>query len=144
MSDFPDFTFLEADEFYWSGKSRQIYVKKAELNSLGGLFQLFHELGHATLGHANFESAIQLLKMESDAWQQAAKIARSYDFEIDSEHIEHSLDTYRDWVHLRSVCPKCQAVGVETEANHYRCFNCRQNWQTPNDQRRRCYRKKLV
>lgn len=143
-SDFSAYKFVPSDYFCWSSRDQAIYYDQEMAESKSGLEQLFHELGHATLGHTTFTSSIQLVKMESEAWQKAVQIAKAYDFIIDEGAIERSLNTYRDWLHRRSLCPKCDSTSLELDMNHYRCFNCSEQWKVPDDQRRRCYRKKYT
>lgn len=139
---FSQFTFAPHEVFHWSANTNTVYYNPKKLNSDTGYSQLLHELGHALLSHRYFTSGIELVKMETDAWQKAKEIAQQLEFKISPSHIEKCLDSYRDWLHLRSVCPNCKNVSVETSMNHYQCFNCLQKWQVPKDQRSRRYRLK--
>jgi hypothetical protein len=142
VEDFPQITFNESGDFYYSAKENSVFYNKSSLITEAGLFQLLHELGHATSRHHHFESGIELLKMESQAWHKAEQIAHQYDLKIPSGLIEHCIDSYRDWLHLRSRCPECGNIGAETEICNYSCFNCKQKWSVPLNQRSRCYRLK--
>jgi hypothetical protein len=142
--DFPTLGFKASEDFYFSARNKCVYYNKILISSEAGTFQLFHEIGHALSKHHHYESGIELLKMESEAWSKARKIAKQYELEIPEAIIERCLDSYRDWLHLRSVCPNCKNTSVETDANNYHCFNCFQNWSVPLDQRSRRYRHKLV
>lgn len=95
---------------------------------------LLHEFGHALLGHASYSYDIDLLKMERAAWDEALGLADEYDVAIDEVLIEDTLDTYRDWLHARSVCPACTATGVQTALSSYACIACGANWRV-NDAR---------
>jgi hypothetical protein len=141
---FTQFSFAENEIFHWSPKDNCVYYDPNELHRKEGVFQLLHELGHALSGHTNYTSGIQLLKIEAEAWKQAKELAASYGLKISNKQIERCLDSYRDWLYLRSACPNCETVALETEANHYHCFNCMQKWKVPADQRTRHYRLKLV
>ena len=143
-NQFSQFNFKEDEIFHWSPKNNCIYYSPNTIKTKEGIFQLLHEIGHALAGHTTYGSGVQLLKMEAEAWQKAQELARSYNLEIKEHQIEHCLDSYRDWLHLRSTCPKCSTISVETKPNHYHCFNCLQNWTVPADQRTRSYRLKLV
>ncbi len=138
--DFPKFSFEEDEVFHWSPKNNCVYFNPENLNSKKGVFQLLHEIGHALLAHVHFGSGVQLLKMEAEAWQKARELAQTYKLKIESKQIEHCLDSYRDWLHIRSKCPSCKSVSVETAPNQYHCFNCHQKWTVPTDQRTRNYR----
>lgn len=143
MNRYSEFDFREADAFYWSAADQTVYYDPDRLDTNSGLYTLIHELGHALHGHKTFTSGAQLLKYEVDAWEKAKEVANEFGITIDAEHIETCLDTYRDWLHRRSLCPTCKAVSTEVDENTYRCFNCAQHWSVPVDQRARCYRLKL-
>jgi hypothetical protein len=72
--------------------------------------------------------------MESDAWQKAEQVGRQYDYEISPIAIEDALDTYRDWLHSRSVCPLCTATGLQIRRSRYQCLACTTIWRV-NDAR---------
>ncbi len=144
QEDFPSIHLEEAKEFYFSARDKCVYYNKKQVLTEVGMFQLIHEIGHALSNHHHFESGVELLKMETEAWSKAEKIAKQYDLEIPPALIERCLDSYRDWLHLRSICPECKATGVETDVNLYHCFNCLQKWSVPTDQRTRRYRHKIV
>ena len=144
IADFPDITFLEDDEFYWSALTQTVYYDANEVSTTSGTYRLLHELGHALCQHQSYGSGVQLLKLETQAWAKAQEVAKKYDICIDENQIESCLDSYRDWLHLRSTCPTCQAIAIENTPDQYHCFNCFQKWKVPKDQRRRHYRLKLV
>lgn len=96
---------------------------------------LLHELAHAVLKHADYTRDIELIEMERDAWDHARTVlAPRYSVPIDDAIIEDSLDTYRDWLHARSTCPDCQAIGIQIKLHHYRCLACGAQWKV-NDAR---------
>lgn len=137
------FNFEQSDVYYWSAQNQTVYYDPSRLDSESGIYTLIHELGHALLGHKTFGSGAELLTLEVEAWQKAKEIASKLDISIASEHIEHCLDSYRDWLHRRSTCPTCKTISTEVDENTYRCFNCSQRWTVPTDQRTRCYRLKV-
>lgn len=141
---FSEVSFKTSEDFYWSARDNCVYYNEKQITDEPGLFQLIHEIGHALCGHQRFESGVQLLKMEAEAWAKARQIAEEFELSIPEELIEHCLDSYRDWLHLRSACPTCTTTAVETEPFLYHCFNCYQNWRVPTDQRTRRYRSKLA
>ena len=123
--DFPDFTFSPGDRFYWSPKERAIYYDKT-----GDAVLLLHEVGHAMLSHANYRYDIELIKMEREAWDfTAATLAKKYIVEIADEKIEDMLDTYRNWLHDRSLCPHCKANGIQIAPSRYSCLACSSVWR---------------
>ena len=143
VKDFEQLHFKSAKEFYWSARDRCIYYNEELATTEAGFYQLLHEIGHALSGHHHYESGVELVKMEAEAWQQATEIAKQYGLNVPTEKIERCLDSYRDWLHLRSSCPDCGSVAVEIETNSYQCFNCLQKWTVPIDQRTRRYRLKM-
>lgn len=138
---FSSYSFVESESFHWSAKSQSIYYDPAELETPAGLYRLLHELGHALCNHQTFQSGIALLSLEVEAWEKAKEIAAGYNVIIPEDHIENCLDSYRDWLHKRSTCPKCATISVEYEPNYYRCFNCLHRWNVSGNQLQRCYRR---
>ena len=67
--------------------------------------------------------------MEREAWDEVIKLAEKYNVSIDPKNIQLTLDTYRDWLHKRSTCPKCQANGVQDGAKSYQCVACSHKWR---------------
>lgn len=141
---FSQFSFEEHEVFHWSPQDNCVYYDPNELDKKEGIFQLLHELGHALSGHTTYSSGIQLLKIEAEAWKKAKELASSYSLKIGGKQIERCLDSYRDWLYLRSKCPNCETTALEIDSNQYHCFNCMQKWKVPSDQRTRHYRLKLV
>ena len=143
-SDFPQFTFKHHEVFHWSPRQNCVYYNADQLKKNSGFSQLLHELSHALLGHTHYGSGVELLKMETQAWAKAQELASRYDLEINAEQIETCLDSYRDWLYLRSSCPNCKSISAEVDSNTYHCFNCLQKWTVPKDQRSRSYRLKQI
>ncbi len=134
QESYPEIKFVSGNDFIWSPKDNRVeYVNKSLPTDIGK-WALIHEVAHADLKHISFEDDFSLLQLEIAAWRKAREIAKIYDMEIDSEHIEDCLDTYRDWLHNRSTCPKCGVVSLQGKNNTYTCFNCRTSWKVPNSQ----------
>ena len=129
MADHRQFTFTPATEFRWSPSNDTIYFSKDMTTSKSGLWSLLHELGHATLGHKDFSSDIELIKIERAAWDKALLIAGNYGLTIDNDYIEDCMDTYRTWVSRRSRCPVCNHAGLQHANTEYSCINCGTTWQ---------------
>ena len=125
QSDYPDIIFAAGDEFHWSAPTKTIQYNPA-LPSASE--QLLHELSHAILRHTHYTKDIDLIGMERDAWEHARHVAPTYDFAISDDTIQDALDSYRDWLHARSTCPGCQATGIQTKQQAYRCLACHQQW----------------
>ena len=119
-TDFPDLRFRKGRKFAFR-PPRTIVVgpdePRAEL-------LLLHELGHATLEHRDFETDVERLRMEMEAWEKARELASRYGVEYDEELVQMELDTYRDWLHQKSRCPKCGLTRFETPGGQYHCPRC--------------------
>jgi hypothetical protein len=138
-ADYPQFIFKPGSQEHWSPKTNTITYERS--GAKDGQFGLLHELAHALLGHRNYKSDFELLKLESQAWHKAAKIAKNYGIKIDEEHIQNCLDTYRDWLHRRSKCPTCGMHAPQTDARTYQCFNCGATWKVSAGRFARSYRR---
>ena len=128
--DFPELQFKEGEVFSWNPNLQTVYYEK--LDSQEDLVQLLHEIAHAKLGHKNYQYDIQLIEMERAAWEYAVDtLAPKYDLTLsmDDDNIQDSLDSYRDWLHKRSLCPQCGAVGLQATSSSYKCINCHSEWR---------------
>ncbi len=123
--DFPDIHFSKGNTFRWSPDERTVYYANTT-----DIVSLLHEVAHALLNHARYERDIELIKMERAAWDYTTdQLAEKYGVEISDEYIESMLDTYRDWLHSRSLCPTCEATGIQTDTSHYTCLACEGTWR---------------
>lgn len=125
-SSYPQFIFKKGDKFQWSPSENTIYYDSSS-NSQAIL--LLHELSHALLGHSSYTRDIQLLSMERQAWDNTTELASTHGIAIDNNIVQSSLDSYRDWLHSRSSCPKCTANGLQTSKLIYKCSACKQEWK---------------
>lgn len=122
--DFPHLTFQPSTEFGWSSAEETIFYVAHDSPSL-----LLHELGHAQLKHTDYKRDIELIAFERDAWDYAVQeLSPPYSITITENEIEEALDTYRDWLHARSSCPRCSSTGLQTTRDSYRCLACRASW----------------
>jgi hypothetical protein len=138
--DFPAFQFVSGADFCWSPERKTISYSKSSDDHAS----LLHELSHAILKHDTFTRDVQLLALEQAAWQHAkSTLSLEYDITITQDQIEDSLDTYRDWLHARSTCPNCQAIGMQGKQRLYSCLVCRTKWHT-NDARVCALRRVIV
>lgn len=131
-SDYPEFSFEASDSFSWSHQKSHITYKKTSLESEWPL--LLHELAHGLLAHQNYDHSLDLMQIERDAWDYAKILAGNYDLSVSEDVIERSLDTYRDWLHKRSTCPKCGGTGIESDNRKFSCPECLADWRV-NDAR---------
>ena len=133
-ADYPDVSFVLADDFAWSPVRRS--VSYSDDDDPVALLTLLHEVAHAHLAHTDFYRDIDLLRFERAAWDHAAHVlAPRYDVPVDGEIVEDMLDTYRGWLHARSRCPECVGTGLQTARDRYHCLGCVRQWRV-NDARR--------
>lgn len=135
--DYPALSFVASDDFYWSPDNHAVHYRRD--SSVRGRLSLLHELAHAHLDHHSFSTAITLLDMERAAWHVVAtEFAPRYAPDITSTVVQQAseaeLDYYRDWLHQRSICPHCDAVGIEITPQTYQCLTCHRHWRV-NDAR---------
>lgn len=114
------------DDFRWDPKRLCITY---HLNSPDDQALLLHELGHATLGHYTYDRDIQLLQMERAAWDAAVTLGERFMVIIDNDLVDSHLDSYRDWLHARSLCPRCSATGMQIAPRTYQCLSCSSQWR---------------
>lgn len=115
-----EFNFRAAERFSFRPPKTIYFVQNDEnFDSL-----ILHELGHALLGHRNFKTDVERLKMERAAWEKGREIAANLKIDIDNDLIETELDSYRDWLHQRSKCKKCGLTRYQTPDGKYHCPNC--------------------
>ena len=123
---YPQFNFKSGDNFLWSSSDNSIYYNKKSSNQ--SIF-LLHELSHALLNHTSYNRDIKLIIMEREAWDHTKTLAAEFNVEISEDIIQSTLDSYRDWLHSRSTCPKCEATGLQTDNREYTCLSCNYIWQ---------------
>ncbi|NCU38170.1 hypothetical protein EOL96_03915 [Candidatus Saccharibacteria bacterium] len=124
-------TFLKGSYFAWNHTNITITYDASDMQSP---VLLLHEYGHAILNHQSYATDIRLLSMERDAWDIAIKNGKLFGVNIKLTQIEDALDTYRDWMHARSLCPKCDATGLQSAPNQFTCVACQNTWKV-NDAR---------
>ncbi len=138
---FPELRFSAGAEFCWSPESQEIFYRAGASNSSRDIWSLLHETGHALLGHRNYQADFELLQLEIAAWAKARVIAQELNIEIDENHIQDCLDTYRDWLYQRSLCPNCSTQCMQAaDFQHYSCFNCHSVWRVGSNRFARTYR----
>jgi len=136
--DYPDIVFTQSHVASWSPSTQQVSYNdhKEEVAA----WSILHEIGHALLGHASYNSDVELLYKEREAWNEAKRLASKYHLIIDNDYIEDCLDTYRDWLYKRSTCPTCRRQGLQQSRMQYRCVNCDSGWSVTTQRFCRPYR----
>jgi NADH pyrophosphatase NudC (nudix superfamily) len=139
-TDHPHLTFTSKGVFCWLPKKREIQYDE-QASGANACFALLHEVGHALLDHSHYSADFQLLDMEVAAWERAEQLAKRYLITIDEDHIQDCLDSYRDWIHRRSICPTCSTKSLQQDNSaSYRCHNCHNTWQVASSRFCRPYR----
>lgn len=140
-ADFPTLTFRTGTQFYWSPADQEVFYP-ADASSANDVLSLLHETGHALLKHKRYSMDFELLEMEAQAWQRARQLAVDYDIAVDDDRIQDCLDTYRDWLYRRSICPSCTSKALQLDNEPlYRCYNCQTSWAVSPSRFCRPYRK---
>lgn len=139
--DYPDITFVQGDAFYWSPNDRSVTYGVGSTQPQVARWSLLHETAHGILNHTEYRTDFELMELEVAAWQQARVLAKHYGLKIDPEHIQDCLDTYRDWLHRRSMCPTCGTVSIQKDSRTYQCFNCKTAWHVSSSRFCRPYRR---
>ena len=125
QQDYPELSFSSAERYQFSPPAT-IYFDAANPEPL----LLLHELGHYLLKQYDYASDIELLRIESAAWQQAKQLCATYNVEWDEDFAEDRLDSYRNWLHANSLCPSCQISGYQDTNGLYHCPLCARKWSS--------------
>ena len=120
IKNFPEFRFKKGDKFAFRPPRTIIFGPEEPFDELLAL----HEISHAILKHKDFKTDAKRLKMEMEAWEKAKELASLYEVEINDDLIQGELDTYRDWLHKKSRCPKCGLTRFQTPDSQYHCPSC--------------------
>lgn len=143
-NNYPELTFRPGDCFLWSPRDKTVQYIEGGEDSATSQWSLLHEVSHYSLGHTTYQSDFELLKLELAAWEQAKQLSTEYHIAIDQDHIEDCLDTYRDWLHKRSLCPTCGVNGIQASKTAYSCPNCPATWHVSAERFCRAYRRKIT
>lgn len=125
-TDFSRFRFREGKRFAFRPPRTIIFEPIVDYRKMQEKYKLsvLHELGHAILEHKNYATDPERLRMESEAWEKARELCLHYHILYDSEYAEGELDTYREWLHRKSCCPKCGLTRYQTHDGNYHCPLC--------------------
>ena len=132
--------FVSGKTFYWSPATKTIHIVDGLLDTAIGQWSLLHEVAHAQLNHNSYVDDSALLKLEVEAWEMAKKTALTFKIQIDEEHIQDCLNTYRDWLYARSTCPTCALNSLQVDQTTYLCLNCSTRWSVSQSRFCRPYR----
>lgn len=139
-TQYPQLKFSPSDKFYWSPETSEVFYQQPARGKTAR-WSLLHETGHALLNHTSYNADFELVRLEIAAWQQAKTVGKLFGISISEDHIEDCLDTYRDWLYRRSICPNCNTKSFQqSDFVHYRCFNCHTTWRVSANRFNRSYR----
>ncbi len=125
ITDFPAISFTAGDRFSWSPSEHTVFYI-SDSNDIG---LLLHELSHGLLNHHEYRKDVELVAIEAAAWEHAFTLAKHYQVTLDRDGAEANLDTYREWMHTRSICPTCEANGYQVKKGVYSCVACGSDWK---------------
>lgn len=137
-------SFVPSNTYFWSPKDSTVYYQQMQTVGEVGLWTLLHEASHGLLEHKTYESDFELLLLEVRAWEHAEKLGKSFDIKIDQDHIQDCLDSYRDWQYKRSLCPRCDLGGIQTDQKTYKCMFCNDTWHVSEARFCRPYRRRAL
>jgi len=123
---FPALTFAAGTRFAWSPDKKTVFYDETDTDNTS---LLLHELAHGILEHRDYSKDIELIAIETAAWDKALLLADDYGVKITDDTVQDNLDTYREWLHARSTCPECEATGYQTGKNTYSCVACAHTWR---------------
>ena len=121
--DYPALTFESGERFKFTPPSTIYY-------SDGSPLELLHEVGHYLLDKNTYISDIELIRIESEAWDKAKQLCKTYKVKWDEDFAQDHIDTYRDWLHVVSLCKNCQLAGYQDESGLYHCPLCGAKWES--------------
>lgn len=125
-SDFPTLHFVPGDEYRWSSSEKTVYFDQHGPENAP---LLLHEAAHGILGHEAYTRDIELIRLEREAWTKAEELGQKYNSVISEDTREDALDSYREWLHARSLCPSCTQNGIQVAPDRYACILCHGEWQ---------------
>ena len=138
IAEFPGINFQPGHHFKWSPDTQTLFYNLSLKNAP---VLLLHELSHVLLKHDDFQLDIELVQKEAVAWKYTqTHLAPRYNVEISDDEVEDAMDSYRTWLHKRSLCPECHTSAFQTKTGTYKCLACRCQWRT-NDARDRGLRR---
>ena len=118
--DFPKVRFVTGRRFEFR-PPRTVVIGPDEVHAE---MLLLHELGHALTERYTFETEVERIRIEAEAWEKARQLATQYGVLFDEETAQDELDTYRDWLHQKSRCPKCGLTRFQVAGGGFYCPRC--------------------
>lgn len=124
--DFPKLRFRQGRKFAFRPPRTIFFEPATEAEAEYKIYsmRLLHEVGHAISGHRDYTQDLKRVKMECEAWQRARELSEKYGVEYDEEIAEGELESYREWLHQKSKCPKCGLTRYQAGNGEYHCPFC--------------------
>ena len=122
---YSDYTFRPGRKFLFR-PPKSIYYLEADDNFR---LLLLHELAHALLGHFTYTKSLERLQIERDAWEKTRELCELHSVAFDEALAESELDTYRDWVHQKTLCKTCGLTCLEVSSESLYCPFCQKFYQ---------------
>lgn len=139
---YPHLSFVASTSFYWCPETAEVFYDDTKADVESSKWSLLHETSHGLLSHTTYRSDLELLQLEVAAWTHAGGLAQLFGIQVDDEYVQDCLDTYRDWLYRRSLCPGCGSQCLQHDAsNFYTCFNCHARWHVSPSRFCRSYRR---
>ncbi len=140
--ELPALKLKAGTNFSWNGSHQTITYKvpKNPKQDLVYTNKLLHELAHAKLNHSEYQSDIELIKMESAAWQLTEQLCKKYEVKFSKQEQKSALQSYINWASSRSSCPNCTKNGLQISKLEFSCPNCFHNWKVGTSRFKRTYR----
>ena len=122
---FPNFSFKPGRKFLFRPKKSIFYLEDNENFRL----LLLHELSHALLGHFSYETSLERIKIERDAWGKTRSLCKTYGVPFSEEFAETELNSYRDWLHQKTLCKTCGLTCLEINSESLYCPFCQKTYK---------------
>ena len=124
---YPQFTFKPGQKFLFRPPHTIHYV----IGEKNFRFLLLHELAHALLGHFSYQTSLERLKIERDAWDYTRSLCSEEKIPVLETVAEAELDTSRNWVHQKTLCKKCGLSCIEVNKTTLFCPKCQKTYERP-------------
>lgn len=125
IATFPDLVYKPNKKFTFRPK-RTIYYEEKNKNFP---LLLLHETAHALLKHRSYKTSLERLTIERDAWEKTRSLCKKFTLPFDTDFAEQNLDTYRDWLHQKTLCKVCGSTCLELGSESLYCPFCQKSYK---------------
>lgn len=171
---YPDVRYKSGTQYYWSPEDKTVFYKARDTSQEGIwslLHETGHALLHHTNYYSDFELVKMEVAAWEKAKELSEIISRNTENEKrktgvlqkdnaaspvpipyslftipppSEDHIQDCLDSYRDWLHKRSLCPDCRLSSIQINERTYACIFCHKQWHVTAERFCRPYRRNAV